>query len=115
LKIVQVIHIQNEKSIEESIRIADDVDALLLDSGNPNGIVKTLGGTGNVHNWEISREIVKNVSIPVFLAGGLHAGNVQEAIEKVQPFGVDICSGVRTMGKLDPSKLSSFIKAVHSI
>lgn len=115
LKIVQVIHVQNETSIDEAIRLASDVDALLLDSGNPMGIIKTLGGTGKVHNWEISREIVKNVPVPVFLAGGLHAGNVQEAIEKVQPFGVDICSGVRTAGKLDPSKLSSFIKAVHSI
>ncbi len=115
LKIVQVIHVQNEKSIDEAIRIAEDVDALLLDSGNPKGSIKTLGGTGNVHNWEISREIVKNVSVPVFLAGGLHADNVLEAIKIVQPFGVDICSGVRTEGKLDPSKLSSFIKAVLSV
>ena len=105
----------NEKSIDDAIRIAEDVDAILLDSGNPMGAIKTLGGTGNVHNWEISREIVKNVPVPVFLAGGLHAANVQEAIEKVQPFGVDICSGVRTAGKLDLSKLSSFIKAVHSL
>lgn len=115
LKIVQVIHVTNEKSIDEAIRIAEEVDALLLDSGNPLGKIKTLGGTGNVHNWEISREIVKNVPVPVFLAGGLHAGNVAEAIEKVQPFGVDICSGVRTEGKLDPAKLSSFIKAVYSL
>jgi phosphoribosylanthranilate isomerase len=53
--------------------------------------------------------------VPVFLAGGLHAGNVREAIQKVQPFGVDVCSGVRTEGKLDPNKLDSFIRAVHSI
>ena len=115
LKIVQVIHVQNEQSIDEAIRIAEEVDALLLDSGNPGGTIKTLGGTGNVHNWEISREIVKHVTVPVFLAGGLHAGNVQEAIEKVKPFGVDICSGVRTEGKLDRAKLTSFIKAVHSL
>ena len=115
LKIVQVIHVIDELSIEEAVRIAPGADALLLDSGNPKLAIKTLGGTGNIHNWEISREIVKAVDKPVFLAGGLHAGNVREAIQKVQPFGVDICSGVRTEGKLDPGKLASFIKAVHSL
>lgn len=115
LKIVQVIHVTDEQSIDDAIRIAPLVDALLLDSGNPKASIKTLGGTGNIHNWEISREIVKAVEVPVFLAGGLHAGNIREAIQKVQPFAVDICSGVRTEGKLDPYKLESFIKAVHSI
>jgi phosphoribosylanthranilate isomerase len=115
LKIVQVIHVIDDKSIDEAIRIVPDVDALLLDSGNPRATTKTLGGTGNIHNWEISRDIVKSVNKPVFLAGGLHAGNIREAIQKVQPFGVDICSGVRTEGKLDPNKLESFIKAVHSL
>lgn len=115
LKIVQVVHVVNEDSIDEALRISKETDAILLDSGNPKGAVKTLGGTGNVHNWDISREIVKQVKIPVFLAGGLHAGNVLQAIEKVQPFGVDICSGVRTDGKLDPHKLSKFIKTVQSL
>ena len=115
LKIVQVIHILDEKSIEEAVRLSSKVDALLLDSGNPKASLKTLGGTGNVHNWEISREIVRAANVPVFLAGGLHAGNVRQAIEIVQPFGVDICSGVRTEGRLDPNKLESFITAVHSL
>jgi phosphoribosylanthranilate isomerase len=115
LKIVQVIHVIDENSIDEAIRIAPDVDALLLDSGDPKASIKTLGGTGNIHNWEISRDIVKSVDKPVFLAGGLHAGNIREAIQKVLPFGVDVCSGVRTDGKLDPTKLDSFIKAVHSL
>jgi len=115
LKIVQVIHVIDDKSIEEAVRLSSSVDALLLDSGNPKASLKTLGGTGNVHNWEISREIVRAVEVPVFLAGGLHAGNVRQAIETVQPFAVDICSGVRTEGKLDPNKLESFINAVHSL
>ncbi len=115
LKIVQVIHVTDEKSIEDAVRLSSNVDALLLDSGNPKAPTKTLGGTGNVHNWEISREIVKAINIPVFLAGGLHANNVREAIEKVQPFGVDVCSGVRTEGKLDPGKVEAFIRAVYSI
>ncbi|HEX6181941.1 MAG TPA: phosphoribosylanthranilate isomerase [Chitinophagaceae bacterium] len=112
LKLVQVIHVADEENLNEAIRHAADVDALLLDSGNPKAAVKSLGGTGKVHNWQISREIVRSVSIPVFLAGGLHAGNVAEAIRIVQPFGVDICSGVRTDGKLDEGKLRDFVKEV---
>lgn len=115
LKIVQVIHVINDRSVDEAVELSRHVDALLLDSGNPKAAIKTLGGTGNVHNWEISRDIVKAVDVPVFLAGGLHAGNVKQAIETVQPFAVDICSGVRTEGKLDPNKLEAFIKAVHSV
>ena len=115
LKIVQVIHVTGEESIDEAVRISSDVDALLLDSGNPKASLKILGGTGNVHNWDLSREIVNAVDIPVFLAGGLHANNVRQAIETVRPFGVDICSGVRTQGRLDPNKLEAFIKAVHSL
>ncbi len=115
LKIVQVVHVINEESIDEALRLSEETDALLLDSGNPKGAIKTLGGTGNIHNWEISREIVRQVKVPVFLAGGLHAGNVLQAIEKVQPFGVDICNGVRTEGKLDPAKLTAFMKAVRSL
>ena len=115
LKIVQVIHVNGEESIDEAVRISPNVDAILLDSGNPKGRIKTLGGTGNVHNWDLSREIVKAIDIPVFLAGGLHSNNVRQAIETVQPFGVDICSGVRTEGRLDSYKLEAFIKAVHSL
>ena len=115
VKIVQVIHVTGEESIDEAVRISPSVDALLLDSGNPKAAIKTLGGTGNVHNWDLSREIVKAVDIPVFLAGGLHANNVRQAIETVRPFAVDICSGVRTEGRLDPNKLEAFIKAVHSL
>lgn len=113
LKIVQVIHVGDEDSIEEAIRIAPEVDALLLDSGTPKGFIKTLGGTGNIHDWEISKQIVKKVSVPVFLAGGLNVLNVKRAIEVVKPFGVDICSGVRTNGKLDAEKLRSFVMAIR--
>jgi phosphoribosylanthranilate isomerase len=112
IRIVQVIHVTGTGSIGEALSVSPFVDALLLDSGNPKAAIKTLGGTGNTHNWLISREIVEKVSIPVFLAGGLHAGNVAEAIKTVQPFGVDICSGVRTNGLLDAGKLKNFIAAI---
>ncbi len=112
LNIVQVIHVSGEESIENALLVHQKVDAILLDSGIPSAAVKILGGTGNVHNWDISREIVKQVRVPVFLAGGLNAGNVRSAIEHVRPFGVDICSGVRTNGRLDEGKLGAFITEV---
>jgi phosphoribosylanthranilate isomerase len=114
IRIVQVIHVTGEESIVQALAIHQQVDAILLDSGNPNASIKTLGGTGNTHNWNISQRLVKAVSVPVFLAGGLYAGNVKEAIQTVQPFAVDICSGVRTNGKLDAEKLKAFISAVYS-
>lgn len=111
VKLVQVIHVTSEESLEEAVKLAPRVDALLLDSGNPNLAVKELGGTGRVHNWSISRKIVESVPVPVFLAGGLRPDNVREAIETVQPFGLDLCSGVRTNGQLDPFKLEQFFNA----
>jgi phosphoribosylanthranilate isomerase len=114
LKIVQVIHVTGDESIEQAITVSPFVDAILLDSGNPKAAIKTLGGTGNTHNWQLSKEIVSSVNVPVFLAGGLHAGNVKEAIETVRPFGVDICSAIRTNGKLDAAKLRAFAEAVKS-
>jgi phosphoribosylanthranilate isomerase len=114
LRIVQVIHVTGDESIEQAIAVNPFVDAILLDSGNPKAAIKTLGGTGNTHNWQLSKEIVRSVNVPVFLAGGLHAGNVKEAIGTVRPFGVDICSAVRTAGKLDAAKLRAFVAAVQS-
>lgn len=113
IKIVQVIHVLDESSVEEALAAAHFVDALLLDSGNPRLTVKELGGTGRTHNWRISRNIVEQSGIPVFLAGGLNAENAREALESVGPFGLDICSGVRTDGRLDPAKLEKFMNAVH--
>lgn len=112
VRIVQVIHVIDENSIEEAIRISRSVDAILLDSGNPNLKVKQLGGTGRVHDWKLSRRIRESVACPVFLAGGLNPDNVRLAIEAVEPFAVDVCSGVRTNGMLDIDKLERFFKAV---
>lgn len=115
IRIVQVIHVTGEEIIEEAIRVSASVDALLLDSGNPALQVKVLGGTGKTHNWEISRRIRESIQIPLFLAGGLHATNVRQAVEIVQPFGVDLCSSVRTNGKLDLYKLEQFFAQVEKI
>jgi phosphoribosylanthranilate isomerase len=109
VKIVQVIHVTDEKSVDLALVISEQVDALLLDSGNPTLKIKELGGTGRVHNWKLSRKIRDMAKCPVFLAGGLKPENVRQAIEEVNPFGVDVCSGVRTEGKLDRQKLHDFI------
>jgi phosphoribosylanthranilate isomerase len=113
IKIVQVIHVRDDGSIDEALQAAAQVDALLLDSGNPSLKIKQLGGTGRVHDWRFSRRIVEQSPVPVFLAGGLNATNVREAIDLVQPFGVDLCNGVRTNGRLDPKKLAAFFTFVR--
>ena len=114
IKLVQVIHVIDHRSIEEAVQaIENGIDALLLDSGNPTLAVKELGGTGRVHNWQVSRQIVSQSRVPVFLAGGLTAENVQKAMDMVQPYGLDICNGVRTNGQLDARKLEAFMQAVR--
>lgn len=114
ISLVQVIHVQDEKALDEALAVAKDVDAILLDSGNTRLAVKELGGTGRTHDWTISRRIVQQVKRPVYLAGGLSAANVRAAIEEVGPFGVDLCSGVRTGGALDPLKLEAFFASIEA-
>lgn len=109
IALVQVIHVTGLESVNESLSVAPYVNAILLDSGNQKLTVKELGGTGRIHDWTISRQIVQTVKVPVFLAGGLNPDNVAPALEQVQPYGLDICSGVRTNGKLHQQKLEQFI------
>ena len=110
--IVQVIHVIDQRSVDEALSLAPLVDALLLDSGNPSAAIKELGGTGRVHDWSLSRQIVSGSDKPVYLAGGLRPDNVAEAIAAVRPFGLDLCSGVRVAGKLNPERLHAFMAAV---
>lgn len=112
LKIVQVLHVQGPATLEVAARLAPLADALLLDSGEPDAPVRRLGGTGKVHDWSISSAIVAAVDTPIYLAGGLHPGNVAQAIRRVRPFGVDLCTGLRTGGQLDETKLAAFMRAV---
>ena len=76
--------------------------------------VKELGGTGRTHDWSLSRAIREAINVPLFLAGGLKPENVAQAIEEVGPFGLDLCSGVRTDGKLDVNKLTQFVENARS-
>lgn len=113
IRIVQVIHVIDERSVAQALAAAPLVDALLLDSGNPTLRIKVLGGTGRLHNWGLSRRIREAVPVPVFLAGGLKPNNVRAAIEAVRPFGVDVCSGLRTDGVLDSALVHDFMNAVR--
>lgn len=112
VRLVQVVHVVDRESLDEALAFETEVDALLLDSGRPDLAVKELGGTGRTHDWEISQRIREAVRVPVFLAGGLNPENVGQAIRQVGPFGVDVCSGVRTDGRLDTDKLARFFASV---
>jgi phosphoribosylanthranilate isomerase len=114
IAIVQVIHVTGSESIDQAVSVAPHIHGLLLDSGDQSLSIKELGGTGRIHDWEISRRIRELVDVPVFLAGGLTPDNVIEAIRQVEPFGVDVCSGVRTDGKLDEMKLSKFFSQISA-
>jgi phosphoribosylanthranilate isomerase len=113
VSIVQVIHVTGPESVEEAQSMARNVDAILLDSGNQSLRVKELGGTGRTHDWTLSRRIRESIDVPLFLAGGLRPDNVAEAIRTVEPYGIDVCSGLRINGQLDPTKLHAFFAAVQ--
>jgi phosphoribosylanthranilate isomerase len=110
VRLVQVIHVEDDGAVALARDYAQLADALLLDSGRPSSA--EFGGTGRAHDWAVSRRIVEAVDKPVFLAGGLNAGNVAEAVRRVRPFGVDLCSGIRTDGRLDAGKLEAFVTAL---
>lgn len=112
ISLVQVIHVTGEESVDEAKAVAQQVDAILLDSGNQKLAVKELGGTGRTHDWTLSRKIREAVNVPIFLAGGLKPENVADAVRSVEPFGLDLCSGVRTDGKLDEVKLARFFEQI---
>ena len=114
VKLVPVVHVEGEGAIAEArVLVEAGADALLLDSGRPSAGVPELGGTGRVHDWGVSRRVVEAAApVPVFLAGGLRAENVAEAIRAVRPFGVDVCSGVRSGGELDGVMLRVLISSI---
>ncbi|MBU1700345.1 MAG: phosphoribosylanthranilate isomerase [Candidatus Eisenbacteria bacterium] len=114
VRILQVVHVTGPHAVSEAIQAAIGASAILLDSGGILPGAPQLGGTGLTHDWMISRKIVEISEIPVYLAGGLNPANVAEAIQRVKPFGVDVCSGVRDGVRLNPLKLHTFIGEVRS-
>lgn len=114
VSLVQVVHVTGLDAVDEAIAVAPQVDAVLLDSGNQSLAIKELGGTGRTHDWSLSRKIREVIEAPLFLAGGLNPANVAEAIHEVQPYGIDVCSGLRTKGTLDPQKLTAFFTQINA-
>jgi phosphoribosylanthranilate isomerase len=114
VSLVQVVHVRGPEAVDEAIAVAPHVDAILLDSGNQSLTIKELGGTGRTHDWTLSRKIRESIDVPLFLAGGLNPANVAAAIREVQPFGIDVCSGLRTNGHLDREKLNEFFTRMNA-
>jgi phosphoribosylanthranilate isomerase len=118
IRVMQVIHVEDDGAVDQARAVDDEVDFILLDSGKPSAAVRTLGGTGDVHDWSVSRRIVEAVRTPVFLAGGLNPENVQEAVRAVRPFGVDLCSALRDRDNgyaLVPEKARAFAAALNAL
>jgi phosphoribosylanthranilate isomerase len=113
VRLVQVIHVQDERAIDAALAVERWVDALLLDSGRPDAAIKQLGGTGRVHDWTVSARLREAVHVPVWLAGGLRPDNVAAAVDRVRPHGIDVCTGVRTAGALDASRLTALVHAAR--
>lgn len=113
-RLLQVLHVEDERVLATAGALAPLVDGFLLDSGRPDAAVKELGGTGRVHDWRLSQQVVRSVERPVFLAGGLKPANIGLAIGAVRPFGVDLCSGIRTDGMLDAQLLDAFMRGVRA-
>ena len=105
---MKAFRIRDEKSLEELPKY--QTDAYLLDAFSP----EARGGTGEKFNWDLAVEAQK-FGKPIFLAGGLTPENVAEAVRKVQPFGVDVSSGVESApGKKDHAKVKAFIAAAKA-
>jgi phosphoribosylanthranilate isomerase len=114
VSLVQVVHVTGPEAVDEAIAVAPQVDAILLDSGNQSLAIKELGGTGRTHDWSLSRKIRESIDAPLFLAGGLNPANFAAAIRDVQPFGIDVCSGLRTNGHLEREKLKQFFTQINT-
>ncbi len=110
--LIKAIHVTGPDAVARAEALAPLADALLLDSRTTD----RLGGTGQTHDWTISRRIAVAVApVPVILAGGLTPDNVASAIAAVRPAGVDVNSGVEdSTGAKDPARMHAFIAASRS-
>jgi len=115
VSLVQAIHVVDDTAVQAAIAAARQVDALVLDSANPQVPYRWEPRSGKTHDWGISREIVDTVDRPVLLAGGPKPGNVEYAVRSVRPYGVDVCSGVRTGDVLDRRLVASFFEALRKV
>ena len=106
---LKAFRIQNAESLTALEKY--QTDAFLLDAHSKSG----LGGTGETFNWDLAVEAQK-FGKPIFLAGGLTPENVADAVRQVQPFAVDVSSGVESApGKKDVAKVRAFIAAARTV
>ena len=114
--VIKVIHVSSRQKtdeiladIETGYQLLPEKELIcLLDSR----VGEAYGGTGQVFNWQLAREV--SARFPVMIAGGLTPANVGQLIKEVQPWGVDVSSGVESNGLKDASKIRAFVKAVRS-
>ena len=112
-RLIKTVYVTEDALNETAIEDSKMFDALLLDSFSKG----QYGGTGKVHDWTLSRQIKEAVApVPVILAGGLKPENVKEAILKVQPYAVDVASGVElSPGVKDHEKVRTFVENAKKI
>jgi phosphoribosylanthranilate isomerase len=109
---IAVVHVAGSDTIEIAHTFASVAHALLLDTAYKGAA----GGTGVTHDWSVSADIVRAVSVPVILAGGLNPENVRDAIAQVRPYAVDVRSGVCTItGEKNEEKMKAFINHAHTV
>jgi phosphoribosylanthranilate isomerase len=112
LAIAQAVHVTGAESLDRAAEAARAADAVLLDTRRG----ERLGGTGETHDWRLSRAIRDRIRpTPVVLAGGLDPENVAAAIETVLPFAVDVNTGVSARrGRKDPERVRRFVENARS-
>lgn len=112
IEIIKTVHVRCEDAVKKAKEYEAFCDMILLDTMSGNRI----GGTGETHDWNISKEIVDELNIPVILAGGLTPGNIGDAIRKVKPAGIDANSGLEDDdGAKDFDKIWVFAEAGRMI
>ena len=114
IKIIKSVNVIDESAVDEAKKYAEEADAIILDTYDPKS--GRHGATGLTHDWTISRKIVESCNKPVILAGGLNPDNVAEAIRKVQPWGVDVHTGIENPdGSPNHKKAVDFVKNVRNL
>lgn len=99
--IIKAFRIDSAQDVESANK--SSADYVLLDSGQ--------GGTGTVFDWNL----LEKINRPYFLAGGLNPGNVRSAVERLNPYAVDVSSGIETDGHKDTKKMTTYVHTVRTL
>ena len=110
IRVIKAVHVMDASAVKTAQEVTVYADAIILDTRTP----ERLGGTGLTHDWSISAKIVQASNIPVILAGGLTPENVATAIYQVQPYAVDVHTGVKRNNVRDAEKTKAFVEAAHT-